>query len=250
MTSFIPSLSNPLPYAAASYNTTGGEPEVENKQLAFVSGILSDALADHHIAQRRRVRSTPKVEIVKLRAIETSHEVLFLTSKSQPSVLLIRFLEHVDRFYSTQTLRTVIRQVSFDMAATSTENLKEFIREEVFDWLKPNQQNVRHPGTLFLVAENQAKPTSALVGSTFTIHHARVMTIAGDPFMEISNADRSIVKQVSTRLVEAHIGLSSMVGRHYVEFFNGDYLVLTDFIFRQQFLYVHKAATQLSSAVH
>lgn len=250
MVSFIPTTSNGVTQMSAVYNTQGGELEVENKQLAFVSGILSDAMADHHIAQRRRVRSTPKVEIVKLRAIETSHEILFLTSKRQPQMLLIRFHKHMDRFYNTRSLRMVMRQVSFDMSISSTADIMAFIRGEVFDWLKPSQDNVRHPGTLFLAMENQDKPTSALIAATFTVAHARIVTKEGEPFMEVANADKSVVKLVSTRLVEAHISLPDMLGRHYVEFFNGEYVILTSFIFNQQFVYVHAALTQHSGAVH
>lgn len=250
MSSFIPTASNPVPHTSAAYNMQRSEPEVQNKQLAFLSGILSDLLTDHHIAQRRRVRPTPIVEIVKLRAIETSHEILFLTSKKQPNVLLIRFLKHVDRFYSTASLRMVMRQVSIDMAATSTNDITAFIQGDAFEWLKPNHENVRHPGTLFLAVENQDKPTSALTASTFKVAHARVLTVNNEPFMEVANADKSIVKLVSTRLIEKHIALPDMLGRHYVEFFNGDYVILTSFIFNQQFVYVHAAASQHSNAIH
>lgn len=236
MKSFIPTPSNPNS-AIAAYNNYGANEEIRNRHLISVSGILSDALVDNHIAQRRRVRVSSKVEIVKLRALETTNEIFFMVNHHHSHVLSVRFLKHTDRFYSTTSLRTVERQVSFDMNETDPKDLNKFILSDVLAWLTPGQANVRHPGTLFIALDNQLEPKSALTAGSFVIATARVSTSSGEPCVELANADGSIKKSVSTRAVETHTMLSALSGRHYVEFFNGEYAILTPSVFKQQFSY-------------
>lgn len=236
MNSFIPTPASPY-NTPATYNV--GE-EIFNQHLKFVSEILCEELEDNQIAQRHRVRKTHTVEIVKHRSIETSNEVFFLSSFQEPHLILVRFIKHMDRFYVTTNVRNVMRQVSFDMRVTSRQALEDFILTDALNWLTPNASNVRYPNVMFLAVEDQDKPTSELTAACFKIANARVTTHPNGPVVELTNAQKTVTKRVSTRMLEVRNSLSSLVGRFYVEFFNGQHVILNQTNFYQQFCIASK----------
>lgn len=223
---------------AATYWSHDDLKEIQSPPVKVIVKFILDKLTELNISNRARVRSPDRVQVIKIRSIETSNEIAIVVPKHRNDVFQVRFYQHGDRYTTTTPSRVVIRKVDFTIDKVSDPlALGEFIEREIISWLTPSQNNVKPPLVPMLVLEDVNECPSSLVAIGFVVRHAALQAGPdGVLTATIANNNRQITR---TARVVPEVILSNtretLVGRIYVEFANGDYLFMTEKIFRQQF---------------
>lgn len=241
--------SQPTHPASATYWSQDDLNEITNPRVRVVVNYILENLAKRGISYRARVRSPQRAQVIKIRSIETSSEIVIVVPQNRSDNFEVRFYQHGDRYRTTTPSRLVIRKVDFDTKKISDyDSLGRFIDNEVVAWLVPTGANLKAPLVPMLVLENENECPSPLVAIGFVVEHATMQASAdGTLTATISNNRRKIVRANRT-IPEVVLSNSneSLVGRIYVEFANGDYLFMTDKIFNQQFQFFRAGMVDMS----
>lgn len=222
----------------ATYNASAMFNEIDNATLRRLIRTLINDIEANKIAYRCRVRNPEKVQVVKIRSILTSNEVFFTTQRRQPSMIGLRFYRYVDRYGTTDVVRQVVRQISFDLNNTSFETIEQFLKTEVLDWLYPNGNNLKAPLTRFMLQRDAQAAHSMHMGMGFQIASAGISSESGKSVMNITNSKGTVKRSLPLEELSGANNLRTIVGRYYVEFHNKKWLVLSEAIFNQQFAFV------------
>ncbi len=233
----------------ATYCSQDDLEQIHSPPVQVVVKYILDNLTERNVSYRARVRTPDRVQVIKIRSIQTSSEIAIVVPLHRNDLFQVRFIEHGDRYTTTTPSRIVIRKVDFDVRKGSDhKNLSDFIDKEIITWLVPNGKNVKPPPVPMLVLEDVDVCPSSLVAIGFVVEHA-TMTAGADGALTatVSNKHRKITRTDRTLpdvvLSNTH---ETLVGRVYVEFSNGDYLFMTDKIFRQQFQFFRAGMVDMS----
>lgn len=237
------------PTTAATYWSQDDLNEITNPRVRVVVSYILDNLTKRGISYRARVRTPARAQVIKIRSIETSSEIVIVVPQSRTDHFEVRFYQHGDRYRTTTPSRLVIRKVDIDTRKiTDYDSLGQFIDNDVVAWLVPNRGNLKAPLVPMLVLENVNVCPSSLVAIGFVVEHASVKAgVDGTLTATISNYQRKIVRTERT-IPDVVLTNSneSLVGRIYVEFANGDYLFMTEKIFHQQFKFFREGMVDTS----
>lgn len=220
---------------------------ITNGTVKVIVNYILEKLSRANISYRARVRSPERIQVIKIRSIETSSEIVILIPNNQDDTFEIRFIDHADRYTTTTPSRIVIRRSDFKYRGIDPTQLCEYIDENVLTWLAPRQDNLKPSQVPMLVLENTPVCPSSLVAIGFVIEHANIVSSNGDLTATISNRDKTIVR--SGRVLPGVVlsnRKENLTGRIYVEFYNGDYLFMTEKVFVQQFRFFRAGMVDMS----
>lgn len=233
MTTSVPA---PSPHSSAAYHSDADLDLIESAPVLVVVKHILAKLVQRGVSYRARVRKPEKVQIVKIRSIETSSEIKIVVPSRHQNSFSIRFVEHADRYTTTTPSCIVVRKVDIDCKTTDSNNLAAFLEKEVIPWLEPRESNLKPSLAPMLVLEDTEVCPSPLVAIGFVVEHASLKAEAGSMTATVASRGRKIVRE-GRKLPDVVLSNNreSLVGRIYVEFHNGDYLFMTTKVFAQQF---------------
>lgn len=232
---------------SATYYSEDDLRSIRSHPVRVIVSFVLDLLADNGINYRAKIRNPKRVQVIKIRSIDTSSEIAIIVPSDDPKKFSVRFHEHTDRYCTTTPSRIVIRKVDFDCDSVDAKSLENFMTTHVLKWLTPRVDNLKPAPVHMLVLEDTPVCPSPLVAIGFVVEHASITTENGNLVATISNKGRHITR-VNRRVpdIVADNTRETLIGRIYVEFFNGEYLFMSERIFEQQFSFFREGMIDTS----
>lgn len=209
-----------------------------DKILNQISTELIHYFEEKGVTYKIIPRRPDNAEILKIRTSETVYELQFVAARSRRDSILLRLYKHTDRFGEDKGARKVVLTKDILRA----ESWKTSVMQLIETYMLPNQTNMRPPKARFVAEEATAKkpnPSSIHYATSFVIDRATVKTSESGAVMEMTNADRSVVKLVPLeKLKGIEINPMALTGamHYFVQFFGGEFFIMSKLRFDQNFV--------------
>lgn len=191
-----------------------------------------------------RPRVTSEVHLLKFRTVFTSREVIIRYSTRTKSNLLVRFIDHDDRFLCDGTTRKKVREIVFDTTLPNmARRMVHLIHYDIMPWLRLSADNLRKPSIRLPVKRETIDTKSRFLPASFKVVSFKVA---------VDSASASIVLFAKDNRVSFTIPMAqNLVTRlqdpdnvmHLVVFANGNHLVIDEATFLREFIYIDEIET-------
>lgn len=223
-------------YAPANYHNRATE-LIHDPRFKKVITAVIDKIKEELIPHRCRVREAEKVMVVKIRSVTTCNELFFIKSKDPSKDVTLRFYRYADRYNTTTSVRQLMCQIDFDLNTGSVDEMIEVVLKEGLAWLYPSASNLKAPRTKQLVSSNIKGKPSKFLPLAYRIGSATASSSKEGLFVRIEDGRAAHQHLIPMERINKSLDITNLIGRYYVEFYNGEFLILTDPVFFQQFTF-------------